>query len=50
MNEARSAFVVLDTAPTGHSLLLMDATGAYHRQTMRQAEGRANLSAMSPRR
>ena len=30
--EARSAFVVLDTAPTGHSLLLMDATGAYHRQ------------------
>jgi arsenite-transporting ATPase len=33
--EARSAFVVLDTAPTGHTLLLMDATGAYHRQ-MRQ--------------
>jgi arsenite-transporting ATPase len=29
VNEARSAFVVLDTAPTGHSLLLMDATGAY---------------------
>ena len=34
--EARSAFVVLDTAPTGHSLLLMDATGAYHRQMTRQ--------------
>ena len=32
--EARSAFVVLDTAPTGHTLLLMDATGAYHRQMM----------------
>ncbi|MBB5205068.1 arsenite-transporting ATPase [Inhella inkyongensis] len=30
--EARQAFVVLDTAPTGHTLLLMDATGAYHRQ------------------
>ncbi len=30
--EARSAFVVLDTAPTGHTLLLLDATGAYHRQ------------------
>jgi arsenite-transporting ATPase len=29
VSEARSAFVVLDTAPTGHSLLLMDATGAY---------------------
>lgn len=35
VNEARSAFVVLDTAPTGHSMLLMDATGAYHRQIMR---------------
>ena len=33
--EARGTFVVLDTAPTGHSLLLMDATGAYHRQMMR---------------
>ena len=41
VNEARSAFVVLDTAPTGHSLLLMDATGAYHRQMTRQYEGQA---------
>ncbi len=40
VNEARSAFVVLDTAPTGHSLLLMDATGAYHRQMMREFEGK----------
>lgn len=42
--EARSAFVVLDTAPTGHTLLLMDATGAYHRQMTRntgpQPQGR----------
>ncbi len=42
VNEARTAFVVLDTAPTGHSLLLMDATGAYHRQMTRQYEGSAN--------
>ncbi|MDP3230440.1 MAG: arsenical pump-driving ATPase [Acidovorax sp.] len=41
VNEARSAFVVLDTAPTGHSLLLMDATGAYHRQMTQQYEGSA---------
>ena len=41
VNQARSAFVVLDTAPTGHSLLLMDATGAYHRQMTRQYEGSA---------
>ncbi|RZL90589.1 MAG: arsenical pump-driving ATPase [Variovorax sp.] len=38
VSEARSAFVVLDTAPTGHSLLLMDATGAYHRQMVREFE------------
>jgi arsenite-transporting ATPase len=30
--EARGAFVVMDTAPTGHTLLLLDSTGAYHRQ------------------
>jgi arsenite-transporting ATPase len=36
--EARSAFVVLDTAPTGHTLLLLDATGAYHRQMTSQIE------------
>ena len=41
VNEARSAFAVLDTAPTGHSLLLMDATGAYHRQMTCQYEGSA---------
>ncbi|WP_272910974.1 ArsA-related P-loop ATPase, partial [Falsiroseomonas oryziterrae] len=37
--EARSSFVVLDTAPTGHTLLLMDATGAYHRQMTRGLQG-----------
>ena len=37
--EARSAFVVLDTAPTGHTLLLLDATGAYHRQMTRDVSG-----------
>jgi arsenite-transporting ATPase len=36
--EARSSFVVLDTAPTGHTLLLMDAAGAYHRQMARDLQ------------
>ncbi|MDO8328264.1 MAG: ArsA-related P-loop ATPase, partial [Cypionkella sp.] len=36
--EARSAFVVIDTAPTGHTLLLLDATGAYHRQMTRHLD------------
>jgi arsenite-transporting ATPase len=40
VNEASTAFVVLDTAPTGHSLLLMDATGAYHRQMVQQYAGK----------
>jgi arsenite-transporting ATPase len=43
VNEARSAFVVLDTAPTGHTLLLMDATGAYHRQMARAFEGATRM-------
>lgn len=48
VNEGRSAFVVLDTAPTGHSLLLMDATGAYHRQTLREFEGHGSGRVTTP--
>lgn len=48
VNEGRSAFVVLDTAPTGHSLLLMDATGAYHRQTLRDFEGHGSGRVTTP--
>ncbi|MBI4595255.1 MAG: arsenical pump-driving ATPase [Candidatus Tectomicrobia bacterium] len=32
VSEGKNGFVVLDTAPTGHTLLLLDATEAYHRQ------------------
>ncbi|ART59963.1 arsenical pump-driving ATPase [Acidovorax carolinensis] len=46
--QARSSFVVLDTAPTGHSLLLMDATGAYHRQMVREFEGKAAARIVTP--
>jgi arsenite-transporting ATPase len=31
--------VVLDTAPTGHTILLLDATLAYHRELSRQSSG-----------
>ena len=48
VSAARSAFVVLDTAPTGHSLLLMDATGAYHRQMVREFEGQARNRLVTP--
>ncbi len=43
--QARSRFVVLDTAPTGHSLLLMDAAGAYHRQMISTYEKQSGISA-----
>ena len=35
LREADKQFVVMDTAPTGHTLLLLDATGAYHREVTR---------------
>jgi arsenite-transporting ATPase len=28
----------MDTAPTGHTLLLLDATGAYHREVIKQMD------------
>ncbi|MDP2739527.1 MAG: arsenical pump-driving ATPase [Pseudorhodobacter sp.] len=37
IREAGRKFVVMDTAPTGHTLLLLDATGSYHRDVMRHA-------------
>jgi arsenite/tail-anchored protein-transporting ATPase len=48
VGEGRSAFVVLDTAPTGHSMLLMDATGAYHRQMTREFEGHGGARVVTP--
>ncbi len=33
---ARQELVIMDTAPTGHTLLLLDATGAYHREMERK--------------
>lgn len=38
IREAGRKFVVMDTAPTGHTLLLLDATGAYHREIARHMD------------
>lgn len=47
IREAGKRFVVMDTAPTGHTLLLLDATGAYHREVARQMD-KANLHFTTP--
>ena len=36
MRTAREEIVVIDTAPTGHTLLLLDTAGSYHRQLSQQ--------------
>lgn len=38
ISTAQRQFVVMDTAPTGHTLLLLDTTGSYHREVMRTSE------------
>lgn len=38
LRESKQKFVVVDTAPTGHTLLLLDATGAYHRDIVRNMQ------------
>jgi len=37
VDQAQDQFVVVDTAPTGHTILLLDAAQAFHREVMRQA-------------
>jgi arsenite-transporting ATPase len=39
VDQGKGRFVVLDTAPTGHTLLLLDATEAYHREVLRNLSG-----------
>lgn len=35
IQQAKRKFVVIDTAPTGHTLLLLDTAGSYHREVLR---------------
>lgn len=35
IHKAKRQYVVVDTAPTGHTLLLIDSTGSYHKEVLR---------------
>jgi arsenite-transporting ATPase len=48
VSKARSSIVILDTAPTGHSLLLLDAAGAYHRDVLRGMDARSAARSTTP--
>lgn len=39
VSKGEEQFVVLDTAPTGHTILLLDAAQAYHREVARNSAG-----------
>ncbi len=50
VERGRDGFVVLDTAPTGHTILLLDAALAYHREISRQASQMpTNVQELLPR-
>ncbi|MGB5793958.1 TRC40/GET3/ArsA family transport-energizing ATPase, partial [Poseidonibacter sp.] len=48
---AKDRFVVLDTAPTGHTLLLLDASSAYHKEVLKNSNNEMSeeLSSLIPR-
>ncbi len=43
ISQARRKMVVMDTAPTGHTLLLLDTAGSYHRDVMRHQTEEARV-------
>lgn len=48
--QGEERFVVIDTAPTGHTILLMDATEAYHREVARtQSDAPESVRQLLPR-
>jgi arsenite-transporting ATPase len=50
VDEGTGQFVVLDTAPTGHTILLLDAAESYHREVLRtQTEMPESVRSLLPR-
>lgn len=47
--EGDRGFVVVDTAPTGHTLLLLDAAESYHREVLRTGHAPEEVRRLLPR-
>ncbi len=48
IRESSRKFVIMDTAPTGHTLLLLDATGSYHKDIMRHQGASGSTRLVTP--
>ena len=48
IRQASKQFVIMDTAPTGHTLLLLDATGSYHRDVLRHSGNETSGKLVTP--
>jgi len=48
IRESARHFVIMDTAPTGHTLLLLDATGSYHKDIMRHQGEASQAKLITP--
>nr|WP_293379806.1 arsenical pump-driving ATPase [Natronospirillum sp.] len=48
IRESSKHFVVMDTAPTGHTLLLLDTTGSYHQDMMRHSGDDKSVRMVTP--
>jgi len=51
ISKGQDGFIVLDTAPTGHTLLLLDSSQAYHKEVQKNSKGEMNdaLTELLPR-
>ncbi len=48
IRESDRKFVIMDTAPTGHTLLLLDATGSYHKDILRHQDEASRARLVTP--
>ncbi len=48
IRESSKKFVIMDTAPTGHTLLLLDATGSYHKDVLRHQDEASRARITTP--